>query len=95
MHVTKLDDGNIEIQTTTDELGWFGQALNECCAGFGVEDFPGVVGVGQEAVERLLDQIRPMYSAPVGYVSTEPPPRPPASRLTPGQRYVDDSLHKK
>ncbi|HVA13445.1 MAG TPA: hypothetical protein VNF99_09365 [Stellaceae bacterium] len=79
---------------TTEEFGWFGQTLNECCAGFGVKDFKGTIGVDQEIVERLLDQIRPMYHATVGYLSTEPPDTPPASRMIPGQRYVDDLLRK-
>ena len=94
MNIKRLDDGTIEIQMTTDELGWFGQTLNECCAGFGVQDFKGTIGVEQEVVERLLDQIRPMYDAPIGFLSSEPP-APPSWRMIPGQRYVNDSLQKK
>lgn len=94
MQVHKLQNGDIEIDMTTDELGSFGQTLNECCAGFGVADFQRAIGVEQEVVERLLDQIRPMYHVAVGYLSTEPPERPPASRMIPGRRYVDNSLRK-
>jgi len=67
MNVTKGADGALELKLTTDELGWFGQTLNECLGGFSVKDFNAAIGVSEDVVDKLLAQIRPMYHAPVGH----------------------------
>lgn len=67
MKLKKAKDGNIEIRLSGKELGWFRQSLNECCNGFGVKNFKATIGVDENVPLHLLDQLRPMFKAPVGY----------------------------
>ena len=67
MNLKKMENGNIEILLSGEELGWFRQSLNECCNGFGVKDFKAMIGVDENVPLHFLDQIRPVFKAPVGY----------------------------
>ncbi len=66
MKISKKD-GNIEILLTADELGWFRQSLNECCNGLVVKNFRATIGADQSVPLHFLDQIRPVFTAPIGY----------------------------
>ena len=66
MNLTTGEDGNLHLDLTLDELSWFGQALNECCGGFGVKDFKATIGSEESAARLLLDQIVSAYPATLG-----------------------------
>jgi hypothetical protein len=61
MQVSRHTDGMIEIDVTSQELGWLAQSLNECCGGFRMTDFKSQIGVEKPEVMQLLDQILSMY----------------------------------
>ena len=66
MNATALGDGNIGLDLSLDELSWFGQALNECCGGFGLKDFKRTIGAEEAVVRQLLGQIVSNYPATLG-----------------------------
>ena len=67
MIILKRGVDSLELNLTTDELGWIGQSLNECCNGFGVKDFEATIGAGEEVLQAMLDQVGLMYRAPIGH----------------------------
>jgi hypothetical protein len=66
MHITKRPDGNLDIDLNLYELSWFGQALNECCAGFGVKDFQATFGTDRAVVDALCNQVVAAYPSTLG-----------------------------
>jgi hypothetical protein len=69
MKLSKNSQGDIDIDLNLDELSWFGQALNECCGGFGVKDYKATLGAEEDIVRQLLDQIVAMYPSTLGQQS--------------------------
>ncbi len=57
MRITKRPTGELDMSLNLDELNWLGQALNECCNGFPLQNFRAQIGVEKGAAMQLLDQI--------------------------------------
>lgn len=62
MTIEKQPNGNLVLDLNADELYLFGQTLNECCGGFGIENYMATLGAEESVVRSLLDQIVAKYS---------------------------------
>ena len=65
MQITKQPNGDVAMSLNLDELNWLGQALNECCHGFPMQDFHARIGVDRNVAVKLLDQIVAMYPSTI------------------------------
>jgi len=61
MELKDLDASNVRLVVSLDDLGTMSNALNEVCNGFEVADFRTKMGGNEEEVERILDDIIPVY----------------------------------
>jgi len=61
MELKEFDASNVRLVVSLDDLGTMSNALNEVCNGFEVADFHTKMGGNEQEVERILDDIIPIY----------------------------------